>query len=141
MMRAAIAAAAGARHRARPNPWVGAVLRTTDGAVFTGATAEPGGPHAEVAALAAAAADGRDVAGATIWVTLEPCSHTGRTGPCTEALAAAGVARVVTGVGDPDARVNGSGIAALAAAHRLRGQARLTLFEAAGPTGCAGRPG
>lgn len=85
--------------------------------MFTGATAEPGGPHAEVAALAAgSAAAGGGVAwaaGSTLYVTLEPCAHRGRTGPCTEAILAAGVSRVVVGVLDPDDRVRGRGIAAL----------------------------
>ncbi|MGI8755052.1 MAG: bifunctional diaminohydroxyphosphoribosylaminopyrimidine deaminase/5-amino-6-(5-phosphoribosylamino)uracil reductase RibD, partial [Acidimicrobiales bacterium] len=93
-----------------PNPWVGCVIESVEGRVFTGATEPAAGPHAEVVALAAAA----DAAqGATAWVTLEPCSHTGRTGPCADALVAAGVARVVVGVEDPDPQVAGSGIARL----------------------------
>ena len=86
---------------------------TADGgalAVFEGATAPPGGPHAEVAALAAA---GEAARGATLYVTLEPCAHHGRTPPCSEAIVAAGVARVVIGVEDPDPRVSGRGVAAL----------------------------
>jgi diaminohydroxyphosphoribosylaminopyrimidine deaminase/5-amino-6-(5-phosphoribosylamino)uracil reductase len=113
----ALRVAATARLRTSPNPWVGAVLVTAGGAVFTGATAAPGGPHAERAALEAgsAAAGGRRAwaAGSTLYVTLEPCAHHGRTAPCTEAILAAGVSRVVVGVLDPDERVRGRGIAAL----------------------------
>jgi diaminohydroxyphosphoribosylaminopyrimidine deaminase/5-amino-6-(5-phosphoribosylamino)uracil reductase len=106
-MARAIALADGVRTRTSPNPWVGCVLRTPDGAVHEGATAPPGGPHAEVAALAGA---GVAAAGATVWSTLEPCSHHGRTGPCADALVEAGVARVVIGILDPDHRVAGRGV-------------------------------
>ena len=85
-----------------PNPRVGAVLLGADGTVLgEGWHRGAGTPHAEVAALADAAAHGRDVHGATAVVTLEPCDHTGRTGPCTLALLAAGVRRVVVGSRDP----------------------------------------
>jgi diaminohydroxyphosphoribosylaminopyrimidine deaminase/5-amino-6-(5-phosphoribosylamino)uracil reductase len=81
------------------NPAVGAVILDVDGAlVGEGATAPPGGPHAEVAALAQA---GDRARGGTAVVTLEPCAHTGRTGPCADALIAAGVARVVVAVPEP----------------------------------------
>jgi diaminohydroxyphosphoribosylaminopyrimidine deaminase/5-amino-6-(5-phosphoribosylamino)uracil reductase len=101
------------RRATAPNPWVGCVL-TRDGVVVgEGATEPPGGAHAEVRALAAAGVRAR---GATAYVTLEPCSHHGRTPPCVDALVAAGVARVVVGVEDPDPRVAGSGIARLRAA-------------------------
>ncbi len=113
MMRRAMANAQTARLRARPNPWVGAVLVDTYGVVYDGATHAPGGPHAEREALDAA---GNNAQGATVFTTLEPCSHTGRTGPCTEALIDAGVARVVIGVTDPDANVSGRGIERLVAA-------------------------
>jgi diaminohydroxyphosphoribosylaminopyrimidine deaminase/5-amino-6-(5-phosphoribosylamino)uracil reductase len=101
-----------------PNPWVGAVLvppaaAGSPSAWFTGATAPPGGPHAEVAVLTAAGARAR---GGTLYVTLEPCAHHGRTPPCTDAVLAAGVARVVVGMADPDPLVDGRGIAALRAA-------------------------
>jgi len=112
-MRRAVAAAWRVRTATSPNPWVGCVLVTAGGEVCTGATAPPGGPHAEVAALAAAGARSR---GATVYVTLEPCSHTGRTGPCADALLAAGVARVVVGVLDPDPNVSGRGAERLRAA-------------------------
>lgn len=108
-MAEALRVAAGARLVARPNPWVGAVVVRADGGVATGATSAPGGPHAEVAALAAAG----DARGATLYCTLEPCAHVGRTGPCADAIVAAGVARVVVGIEDPDARVRGRGIARL----------------------------
>jgi diaminohydroxyphosphoribosylaminopyrimidine deaminase/5-amino-6-(5-phosphoribosylamino)uracil reductase len=109
-MRLAIAAAAASRLVSRPNPWVGAVVVAPDGRHWTGATEAPGSRHAEIVALDAAGADAR---GATLVTTLEPCCTTGRTGPCTEALARAGVARVVVGAEDPDPGVRGRGIAAL----------------------------
>jgi diaminohydroxyphosphoribosylaminopyrimidine deaminase/5-amino-6-(5-phosphoribosylamino)uracil reductase len=112
-MTRAVAAAARVRCITSPNPWVGCVIRDAGGDLYEGATAEPGGPHAEVTALAAA---GDSARGATAYVTLEPCSHHGRTGPCVDALIEAGVARVVVGIEDPDAQVAGGGIAALRAA-------------------------
>jgi diaminohydroxyphosphoribosylaminopyrimidine deaminase / 5-amino-6-(5-phosphoribosylamino)uracil reductase len=82
-----------------PNPAVGAVILAADGTpVGEGATAAPGGPHAEVTALAQA---GDRARGGTAVVTLEPCAHTGRTGPCADALLAAGVTRVVVAVPEP----------------------------------------
>ncbi len=103
-----------ARRRVAPNPWVGAVVVGPGGEVVgSGATAAPGGPHAEVSALAAAGPRAR---GATLYVTLEPCAHHGRTGPCAEAVVAAGIARVVVGIEDPDPRVAGAGLARLRAA-------------------------
>lgn len=97
---------------ADPNPRVGCVLVATDGTlVAQGWHRGAGTPHAEAAALAAA---GERTAGCTAYVTLEPCHHTGRTDPCSRALAAAGVARVVYAVSDPNPLV-GSGAAWLAA--------------------------
>ncbi|NEK58372.1 bifunctional diaminohydroxyphosphoribosylaminopyrimidine deaminase/5-amino-6-(5-phosphoribosylamino)uracil reductase RibD [Geodermatophilus sabuli] len=82
-----------------PNPPVGAVVLAADGTpAGEGATAPPGGPHAEVVALAQA---GERARGGTAVVTLEPCAHTGRTGPCADALLAAGIARVVVAVPEP----------------------------------------
>ena len=113
LMRRAMSAALQARLVARPNPWVGAVVVALDGATYEGCTAAPGGPHAEISALARA---GSATRGATLYSTLEPCSHMGRTGPCTQAIIDAGVARVVVGVVDPDANVSGRGIDLLRAA-------------------------
>jgi diaminohydroxyphosphoribosylaminopyrimidine deaminase/5-amino-6-(5-phosphoribosylamino)uracil reductase len=106
----ALALAAGVRGSTSPNPWVGCVLQAEDGRIFEGATAPPGGAHAEAAALALA---GDAARGATVWVTLEPCSHHGRTPPCADALVAAGVRRVVVAIEDPDEKVAGAGIRAL----------------------------
>lgn len=99
---------------ADPNPRVGCVVTTADATVAgAGYHRGAGTPHAEVAALSDAAAQGRDVAGGTAYVSLEPCTHTGRTGPCVEALLQAGIARVVVLRGDPG-EVSGGG------ARRLR---------------------
>lgn len=106
----AVANAAAVRRATPPNPWVGAVLVATDGTAFDGATEPPGGRHAEVVALDAARAAGASTDGATMVVTLEPCSHQGRTGPCADALIAAGITRCVVGVADPDPQVAGRGI-------------------------------
>ena len=100
-----------------PNPRVGCVITDASGHVLgEGHTQRAGGPHAEVMALRDAAARGHDVRGATAWVTLEPCAHHGRTGPCCEALAAAGVGRVVAALTDPNPQVAGQGLARLQAA-------------------------
>ncbi len=109
-MREAVLVAASAQHICRPNPWVGAVLVAADGRRFSGFTQPVGQAHAEVQVLRAAAEAAH---GATMYVTLEPCNHFGRTPPCTEAIITAGVARVVIGVQDPDQRVAGTGIARL----------------------------
>lgn len=104
------------RRAASPNPGVGCVIVTADGGVFEGATRPPGEAHAEIVALDAARAAGAEVRGAAVFVTLEPCAHTGRTPPCTDALIASGVGRVVVALEDPDANVAGAGVAALHAA-------------------------
>jgi diaminohydroxyphosphoribosylaminopyrimidine deaminase/5-amino-6-(5-phosphoribosylamino)uracil reductase len=83
------------------------VLVAQNGEVFTGATLEPGNAHAEIVALNAAAHHAQD---STLFSTLEPCNHTGRTGPCTQAIIDAGVSRVVVGTLDPDSKVSGSGV-------------------------------
>lgn len=109
----AIAAAAVERRRVAPRPWVGAVVVPPDpdgSTTFVGATDGRRGPHAEVVALAAA---GARAEGSTLYVTLEPCAHHGLTPPCADAVIAAGVARVVVGVTDPDPRVAGEGLARL----------------------------
>ncbi|MEP1126271.1 MAG: bifunctional diaminohydroxyphosphoribosylaminopyrimidine deaminase/5-amino-6-(5-phosphoribosylamino)uracil reductase RibD [Ilumatobacter sp.] len=110
LMAAAVAAAAGVRTSTAPNPWVGAAIDAGRGTVHVGATRPPGGDHAEVVAMAAAAASGLDLSGATLATTLEPCCTTTRTGPCTDAIIDAGIARVLIGVEDPDDRVSGRGI-------------------------------
>lgn len=110
LMGRALALAEGARQRTPPNPWVGCVVVADGVVVGEGATQPPGGAHAEAAAVAAAA---DRAAGATAYVTLEPCAHQGRTGPCVDALLRAGVARVVVAVEDPDPQVAGRGLAAL----------------------------
>ena len=113
----AIELAAAVRTSTSPNPWVGCVIVTEDGRTFEGATEPPGGRHAEVVALDALAAARAPAAGATVYVTLEPCSHHGRTGPCADALIDASVARVVVALQDPDTNVAGAGIARLREAH------------------------
>jgi diaminohydroxyphosphoribosylaminopyrimidine deaminase / 5-amino-6-(5-phosphoribosylamino)uracil reductase len=100
-----------------PNPRVGCVITAADGTVLgEGHTQRAGGPHAEIMALRDAAARGHHVQGATAWVTLEPCAHQGRTGPCCDALATAGIGRVVAAMTDPNPKVAGQGMARLAAA-------------------------
>ena len=112
-MRSALALARRGLGNTWPNPSVGCVV-VKDGRVVGRAVTAPGGrPHAEPAALDIAGAAAR---GATVYVTLEPCCHWGRTPPCTDALIGAGVARVVIATRDPDPRVDGAGIARLRAA-------------------------
>ena len=112
-MRIALACAARGLGLVEPNPMVGAVLVRDGREIARGWHGRFGGPHAEIEALAAARAAGDDAAGATIYVTLEPCSHHGKTPPCAEALIAAGVTRVVAAMGDPDEKVSGRGFALL----------------------------
>jgi diaminohydroxyphosphoribosylaminopyrimidine deaminase / 5-amino-6-(5-phosphoribosylamino)uracil reductase len=111
LMAMAIAEGDKARLHAPPNPWVGAVI-VTEGDVIVGQghTQVPGDDHAEIDALHHA---GELARGATMYVTLEPCNHHGRTGPCVNALINAGIRKVVVALEDPDARVAGRGIAAL----------------------------
>ena len=112
-MRAALALARRGLGNVWPNPAVGCVI-VKDGRVVGRGWTQPGGrPHAETEALTRAAAQARD---ATAYVSLEPCSHWGKTPPCAEALIAAGVTRVVAALEDPDPRVAGSGLARLRAA-------------------------
>lgn len=116
-MHRALALAQQALWLTSPNPRVGCVITAPDGTVLgEGHTQRAGGPHAEVMALRDATARGHSVQGATAWVTLEPCAHQGRTGPCCDALAAAGIGRVVAAITDPNPQVAGQGMARLAAA-------------------------
>lgn len=113
----ALALAAEALHGSNPNPRVGCVITDSAGQTLgQGHTQRAGGPHAEIMALGDAAARGQSVHGATAWVTLEPCSHQGRTGPCCDALASAGIARVVASITDPNPLVAGQGFSRLRAA-------------------------
>ncbi len=117
LMDRALALAARALTLSNPNPRVGCVIATAGGEVLgEGFTQQAGGAHAEVMALRDAAARGHDVRGATAYVTLEPCAHQGRTGPCCDALAAAGVAHVIASTTDPNPLVAGQGFARLRAA-------------------------
>lgn len=129
-MRRALALSARGARAVRPNPLVGTVLVRDGEVVGEGRTTPPPGPHAEVVALRGA---GERARGATAYVTLEPCAHTGRTPPCTEALLAAGVARVVVAVRDPHPLASGgverlreagvdvvAGVGAAAARRQLR---------------------
>ncbi|MFQ3623345.1 MAG: bifunctional diaminohydroxyphosphoribosylaminopyrimidine deaminase/5-amino-6-(5-phosphoribosylamino)uracil reductase RibD, partial [Acetobacteraceae bacterium] len=112
-MRAALALARRGLGSVAPNPAVGCIL-VREGRVVGRGWTQPGGrPHAETEALRRAGAEAR---GATAYVTLEPCCHWGRTPPCTDALIAAGIARAVVALRDPDPRVNGEGLDRLRAA-------------------------
>ena len=112
-MARALELAARGLNTTHPNPRVGCVIASGSTVIAEGWHVRAGGPHAEAAALAKAGEAGR---GATAYVTLEPCCHTGRTPPCTAALIAAGIRRVVYGAADPNRRVNGGGEQALRAA-------------------------
>ncbi|MDQ3740536.1 MAG: bifunctional diaminohydroxyphosphoribosylaminopyrimidine deaminase/5-amino-6-(5-phosphoribosylamino)uracil reductase RibD, partial [Actinomycetota bacterium] len=96
--------------RVSPNPVVGAVVVREGAIVGEGWHDELGGPHAEVNAIAAA---GEDARGATLYVSLEPCCHHGRTPPCTDAILAAGIARVVVASDDPTEKASGRGLGIL----------------------------
>jgi diaminohydroxyphosphoribosylaminopyrimidine deaminase / 5-amino-6-(5-phosphoribosylamino)uracil reductase len=158
-MARAVALAEGGRGATSPNPMVGAVLVRDGRVVGEGFHQAAGRAHAEVVALAAA---GGEAAGATCYVSLEPCAHQGRTPPCADALVAAGVARVVAAMADPDPRVDGAGLARLRAAgvrvdvgvgaelaaeqnaayltHRRLGRPRVTLKAAASLDGKVAAP-
>jgi diaminohydroxyphosphoribosylaminopyrimidine deaminase/5-amino-6-(5-phosphoribosylamino)uracil reductase len=158
-MARAVALAEGGRGATSPNPMVGAVLVRDGRVVGEGFHQAAGRAHAEVVALAAA---GADAAGATCYVSLEPCAHQGRTPPCADALVAAGVTRVVAAMADPDPRVDGAGLARLRAAgvrvdvgvgaelaaeqnaayltHRRLGRPRVTLKAAASLDGKVAAP-
>ncbi|MGI4829887.1 MAG: bifunctional diaminohydroxyphosphoribosylaminopyrimidine deaminase/5-amino-6-(5-phosphoribosylamino)uracil reductase RibD [Janthinobacterium lividum] len=112
----ALALAQGAAAFASPNPAVGCVLTREDREIAAGAHRYNLRDHAEIVALKTAAASGQDVRGATAYVTLEPCSHQGRTGPCSEALITAGIMRCVVATVDPNPQVSGRGLTKLRAA-------------------------
>jgi diaminohydroxyphosphoribosylaminopyrimidine deaminase/5-amino-6-(5-phosphoribosylamino)uracil reductase len=117
LMQDALALAEQAIGLSEPNPRVGCVITAPGGRIIGhGHTQQAGGPHAEVVALRDAAQHGESVRGATVHVTLEPCAHHGRTPPCCDALVAAGVARVVMAIEDPNPLVAGQGAARLRAA-------------------------
>lgn len=115
-MRLALEWAAKGMYITTPNPRVGCVIVRDGRLIGAGFTQPAGQAHAEVQALRDAAQRGHDVRGATAYVTLEPCSHHGRTPPCADALIAAGVARVVAAISDPNPLVAGQGMAKLQAA-------------------------
>jgi diaminohydroxyphosphoribosylaminopyrimidine deaminase/5-amino-6-(5-phosphoribosylamino)uracil reductase len=115
-MQAALAQAAKALYTATPNPRVGCVIVRDSEVLAEGHTQPTGFAHAEAYALQHAHQQGIDVRGATAYVSLEPCSHHGRTPPCADALIAAGIARVVVALQDPNPLVAGQGLAKLRAA-------------------------
>jgi diaminohydroxyphosphoribosylaminopyrimidine deaminase/5-amino-6-(5-phosphoribosylamino)uracil reductase len=109
-MRLAIEEARKGEGRTAPNPCVGAVITKNNRIIAKGYHKQAGTPHAEINAIASAK---ESLAGSTMYVTLEPCSHRGRTGPCVEAIVEKGIARVVIGMTDPNPLVNGRGISYL----------------------------
>ena len=116
-MSAALQLATDNRFAPPPNPSVGCIITNDRGVILgQGATQRAGGPHAEIVALRDAASRGTSVVGATAYVTLEPCCHHGRTGPCCEALISAGLKKVVASIADPNPLVSGQGFARLRAA-------------------------
>ncbi len=131
MMARALRLAERGAYTTRPNPMVGCVIAHGDEVVAEGWHVQAGGPHAEVVALQVA---GDRARGATAYVTLEPCAHTGRTGPCVDALIAAGVVRVVAAMRDPFPQVDGAGFdrlraAGIAAEHGLMADAARRLNQ------------
>ncbi|WP_353432603.1 bifunctional diaminohydroxyphosphoribosylaminopyrimidine deaminase/5-amino-6-(5-phosphoribosylamino)uracil reductase RibD [Polynucleobacter sp. MWH-UH23A] len=106
----ALAEAQKALYLSNPNPRVGCVIVKDEQVIGRGFTQRVGGPHAEVQALADTKANGNDPTGSTIYVTLEPCSHTGRTPPCVDALIAAKPAKVIAAMSDPNPLVAGNGL-------------------------------
>ncbi|MFC3617648.1 bifunctional diaminohydroxyphosphoribosylaminopyrimidine deaminase/5-amino-6-(5-phosphoribosylamino)uracil reductase RibD [Ralstonia solanacearum] len=110
MMQRALALAENGLFTTTPNPRVGCVLVRDDTIIGEGFTQPPGQDHAEIQAIKDAQAHGHDVRGATAYVTLEPCSHFGRTPPCADRLVEAGIARVVAAMEDPNPAVSGRGL-------------------------------
>ena len=116
-MAQALALAARGLNLTSPNPRVGCVIVGAGGQLLgQGHTQQAGGPHAEIMALRDALENGHSVRGATAYVTLEPCSHQGRTGPCCDALISAGISQVVASIPDPNPRVCDQGFERLRAA-------------------------
>jgi diaminohydroxyphosphoribosylaminopyrimidine deaminase/5-amino-6-(5-phosphoribosylamino)uracil reductase len=115
-MQQALALAERGMYITAPNPRVGCVIVRDGHILGTGFTQPAGGNHAEIQALADAALHGHNVSGATAYVTLEPCSHFGRTPPCADALAKAGISRVIAAMEDPNPKVSGGGLQRLRAA-------------------------
>lgn len=116
LMSEALAEAQKALYLSNPNPRVGCVIVKDGQVIGRGYTQRVGGPHAEVQALADAKAKGLDPAGSTVYVTLEPCNHTGRTPPCVDALIEAKPAKVIAAMSDPNPLVGGQGLERLKAA-------------------------
>ncbi len=112
-MQIALTCAAAGRGAVEPNPMVGAVIVREGEEIARGHHEQFGGPHAERVALTAAGEAGQDVRGATMYVTLEPCCHHGKTPPCTDAIIQAGISRVVVAMLDPDENVAGGGVGQL----------------------------
>ena len=112
-MNIALEIAGGGRGAVEPNPMAGAVIARGDAELARGYHEQFGGPHAEVNAIGAAQRAGVDISGATMYVTLEPCCHQGKTPPCTQAIIETGITRVVVAMVDPDPQVSGGGIEAL----------------------------
>jgi diaminohydroxyphosphoribosylaminopyrimidine deaminase/5-amino-6-(5-phosphoribosylamino)uracil reductase len=129
-LRKALELAEGGRGRVSPNPLVGAVVVRGGEIIGEGFHAELGGLHAERAALADAARRGEDAAGATMYVTLEPCAHQGRQPPCSDAVIEAGIARIVIASEDPSTKAAGKGLAQLCAAG-----VAVDLVDQAAPSG------
>ena len=129
MMRAALALARRSLGRTWPNPAVGCVIVRDGRVIARGRTQDGGRPHAEADVIANAR---ESLKGATVYVTLEPCAHHGKTPPCADALIAAGVGRVVSALEDPDPRVKGQGHARLAAAGEVGGGDDEEFFAFAG---------
>lgn len=115
-LRVAFRASEHARLSCMPNPAVGCVLFAEGEVLAVGHTQQVGGAHAEIMALRSASKQGKDVKDATVYVTLEPCSHHGRTPPCCDALIAAGIAKIVVATLDPNPKVAGQGLERLRAA-------------------------
>ena len=115
-MKAAIAEGELARGKTGDNPWVGSVLVVDDVVLTRGHTQGPGEDHAEIGALRMARELGIDLHRATLYSTLEPCAFHGRTPACAEVIAKSGVLRLVTGIRDPNPRVDGAGVAIVRAA-------------------------